>query len=156
MEMDEYYWLGGVILEKGSVVLPGNWARLVMNMPGHHLALREQIYESIRIKCTPDLPSRLNSNFICLGFDSIRQFRDQNSRGLDVLYKVELLDTTCPTVTLDSELLGVNDQANGNQLLTANQLEEKARKYWGSSNTTQILIPEVLTTSPIRIVERLS
>lgn len=152
----KYYWLGDVILKRNSVILPGNWIRVVNSMPGHHLALREHVYEKVRLDGFADLPSRFTSSFICQGVQSAQAFRSRNGRAQSILYEVSVVDSNARRAILDSELLGVQNMNDGGRLLSVNELVDQARLYWLSNQRLDIAIPEVLVESSIKIISTIA
>lgn len=154
MNENSYYWLADVLLDEGSIVLPGNWIRIVNNTPGHYLALREHVYEALRLSKFPNLPSRYTSSFICIGLDDIQNFRAKNDKQRSVLYEVSVVDNTALMTSLDSELLGIQNMHEGGRMLSVEELSEQASAYWSSNSRTDIAIPEILVESPIKILRR--
>jgi hypothetical protein len=135
-------------LEPGSVVPPGNWGRILglypLNQPqGHWLLVREEVFESVRRAQFPQRPSRLESLFVCESLEEILAFRQSARRGLDLAYEVELVDEGAAS---HRACLSVFD---GEQEGTISFLRDRAVCYWKG---VEIQRPEVVTTSPIRIV----
>ena len=143
-----YYWLCSYPLENGSIILPGNWGRMISlyrSDDGLLLYLREKILEEIRIREFPNLPSRMTSAFLCLTIEDAIKFRDSNNRSFDILYKVEVIDDK-PVFKTDWTFL--------NWPMTPfllKDLENMAYKYW---QATDIQNPEILTESRIKIIQR--
>ena len=63
--MPTYFHFVPILLEPGSVVVPGNFGR-IMNIVGatHDLWAREMALEAVRAQHYPGKPSRLSANFV--------------------------------------------------------------------------------------------
>ena len=146
----KYYWLASYPLEEGSVVLPGNWGRIIdlYKSDGSILTyLREKILEKVRSKDFPDLPSRMTSIFLCESIENAKLFRDANGRFLDILYEVELIDKEKPLFRTDWSFLNCPSTP-----FFLKQFEEMAHLYWKAEN---IQNPEILTESRIKIIRKI-
>ena len=146
--MTSKYYLGcSYPLDAGSVVLPGNWGRIVgmYNTSGFGNAwiqFREDVFEKIRQDEYPQKPSRLKSIFLCESQQSLQEFLKLTSRGLDLMYEVTLLDPGEPIHRGCLSLLDFQ-QREGLASFTA-----KARSYWSAAS---VLRAEIATTSRVRI-----
>ena len=101
-----YFHLSGAMLEPGSIILPGNWGR-VLNAIGwrHGSALAEQALEAARIARFPHRPSRLECAFGFITEQEARDFREKtNSFNNHLLYRVTLIDPTAASHITDSRL----------------------------------------------------
>ena len=78
-----YYWAGSYPLEIGSIVLPGNWYRIVSMYPGHESAMRELVFKTTRVKYFHKRPSRLSSNFLCKDEEQLKKFLQENNVTFD-------------------------------------------------------------------------
>lgn len=68
-----------VRLAPGSVILPGNYGRLIRRIGWQHSnALREAVLENVRAAAFPDRPSRLSCVFCLPSEDSARVFQAEN------------------------------------------------------------------------------
>ncbi len=96
MEMQLFH-LSGQMLGPGSIILPGNWGRLVRAYGRQHGAFdREAALESFRAAHFPHLPSRLQSVFT---FDSIEDayiFRKEPGFNGHALHVVTPCDPDAP------------------------------------------------------------
>lgn len=150
-----FYWVGSLPLEPGSIVMPGNWYRLVSSIPGHNCALREMIYEQVRQEKFSHLPSRMSAIFLCSSQNDMEIFLQKNPRPLDILYEVELIDASPGICTVDSDLAALQNMQDGGRLYSINEYTQNAEAYWTSASSTSLQSPEVITESPIRIIRRL-
>jgi len=146
-----YYFACSYPLEVGSVVLPGNWGRIISmyNTNGFGNAwvqYREDVFEKVRRKKFPDKPDRLESIFLCETKDDLSGFIAANNRGLDILYEVELLDNNKPIHKGCLQYLDFNQQEN------YASFESKAIEYWKAENVQS---GEIVTTSRVRITASL-
>lgn len=145
----KYYWLCSYPLEEGSIVLPGNWGRIISlywSDGGLLIYLREKILEDIRKEKFSSRPSRLTSFFLCKSEVEAKTFQTlSGSREFDILYEVELVDDK-PIFETDWSFVNFP-----NMPFLLKDLEPMAYKYWQAEN---IQNPEVLTESRIKIVRR--
>ena len=150
--MNSKYYLGcSYPLEPGSVVLPGNWGRIVSmyNTAGFGNAwiqFREDVFEKVRQDECPQKPSRLKSIFLCESQQSLQEFLQQTNRALELMYEVALLDQQEPIHRGCLSLLDFQ-QREGLDSFTI-----KARNYWSAAS---VLRPEIATTSRVRIDARI-
>lgn len=147
--IQKYYWLASYPLEEGSIVLPGNWGRMLSFYQSDGaviMYLREKILEEIRVREFPNLPSRMTSIFLCENIESAKSFRDTNGRFADILYEVEIVDKEKPLFRTDWNLLNWPPTP-----FLLKQLEEISYNYWEPEN---IQNPEILTESRIKIIRR--
>lgn len=145
------FHLSSSLLGEGSIILPGNWGRLVRLIGVEHKEwLRENILEQIRANEFPDLPSR---------FDCIFYFEDlaeatfyQSSRpwpDFHLLYEVRLIEPNVPKHNADwkSTAPYVGDG-------------EWARRYWRGDimpdRGPRVFCRECLTLSPLQVLRRLT
>ena len=146
---EQYYYCYSLPLEPGSIIKPGNWGRIINtytpeSSPNSWLFSRELIFEQIRLSEFPEKPSRLESIFLCLDEATIKEFKIATNRNLDIIYKVELVDSGEPQHTGDYTLADI--QRNDNFF----SLKEKAIKYWKGEGITKA---ELITTSRIQVIE---
>ncbi len=102
--IDQLFHLCPVRLAIGSVILPGNWGRVIRRSGwGHTRALPEIALELVRQAKSPTLPSRLDCAFAFLTISEARLFwAEQRGRSpFDVLYRVSLADLAAPTFVTD-------------------------------------------------------
>lgn len=85
-----------ILLEPGSVILPGNFGRILNLLgTGHSLFERELILERMRQNYFPQKPSRLTSAFYCEDIESAKWFWHHHS-STSSIYLVEILDEERP------------------------------------------------------------
>ncbi|MFK7956949.1 MAG: hypothetical protein AB8B96_12725 [Lysobacterales bacterium] len=158
--MSDYYWVSSHDYFMGSTISPGHWGRVMtsylVGMP--HLAgraverlpaaLREYIFETVRLTLRPQHPSRLDSLFLCpdLGHACRLITGSQPHRNHEFVYRVELVD--------DRRVVAASmDLANIELGDTIATLRQKAHLYWSGMETETM---ELLTRSPIRIQEKMA
>jgi len=144
---NQYFYCYSLPLEVGSMVKPGNWGRILKTYKvgspvNPWLLVRELIFEQVRREHYPNKPSRLESIFLCTSEAGIKQFRTETGRNLDLIYRVELVDSDAPQHLSDWRLANFE---NGDDYVS---LEKKANLYWQADNVNQ---SELITTSNIRI-----
>lgn len=139
----KYYWLGSYPLEEGSIVLPGNWGRMINLYKSDGaiiLYLREKILEEVRLKDYPDLPSRMNSNFLFENIEQAKNFQsNEGGRYVDILYEVEITDNDKPKFRGDLNTLNWPPTP-----FFLKEIEIMAYNYWKAED---IQNPEILTES---------
>lgn len=147
-----YYYCYSLPLEAGSVIKPGNWGRILkkytpQTSPNCWLLVRELINETVRRETFPQKPSRFDAIFLCLTENDLIEFRDANNRRLDIAYEVEVMDENAPSHLGD---LTLPNMVNTDDYAV---FENRARLYWQGEN---IVKPELITTSSIRIIRSIS
>jgi hypothetical protein len=156
-----YFHLSGAMLGPRSVVLPGNWGRMIkVHGWQHNQALREMALEAARLADFPYRPSRLEAAFVMPTAEEARNFRRQvGGFGQHLLYRVSLCDPKAASHLTDSRLCGPHGTIRPNW----------ARVYWMDFDDQPGAIPgmdwhaatggmqlrEIITLSPIRIEERI-
>ncbi|MGO7686258.1 DUF2441 domain-containing protein [Rhizobium ruizarguesonis] len=139
-------------LENGSVVLPGNYGRIIRDAgQAHNLALRESILEHIRETEFQNLPSRLD---VAYYLDNLHQavtyMAVENLVYLNV-YEVERLEPSSPEARLDHRAVRPIGAVDFNW----------AQNYWaGQSYPVHSPLPaesyrETFSTSRLQILRRI-
>ncbi|MEM7705605.1 MAG: hypothetical protein AAF358_08645 [Pseudomonadota bacterium] len=156
--MQDYFWVSSHDYFMGSTISPGHWGRVlssyligVPQLVGRHAerlpkALREYIFETVRLSLKPKHPSRLEALFLCPDLtQACRLIRAcQPHRNHEFVYRVELVDDR-PVVPASMDLTRI-DLGD-----TIHTLRQKAHLYWSGMETETM---ELLTRSPIRIREK--
>lgn len=147
----QYFFACSYPLEVGSVILPGNWGRIVgmYNTSGFGNAwiqYREDVFERVRLDEYPNLPSRLQSIFLCDSIDVLREFLRVTNRAIDLTYEVSLIDTIEPVHR------GCLSHLDFQQKEGLDSFTRKARLYWSGTEVTR---SEIVTTSRVRIEARI-
>jgi hypothetical protein len=154
-----YFHLSGAHLEPGSIIVPGNWGRVVQHYSWqHNFALREMALEASRLAVAPHLPSRMDAAFVFHTLEEARTFRSSMQGWQShLLCRVTLVDNNTPSHTVDSRLCAPQGAFRSNW----------ADTYWLDPNATAIpgidwisatggvQLREMLTLSKLRIEERL-
>jgi len=146
-----YYFACSYPLEPGSIVLPGNWGRILgmystSGFGNAWIQYREDVFEKIRQDEFPDKPSRVTSIFLCDTEQALRDFMQQTGRLIDLPYAVSLVDPEEPIHRGCLSLLQIQQKEN------LDTFAQKARQYWIGNPVSR---PEVVTTSRIRIDARI-
>jgi hypothetical protein len=135
-------------LGPGSVILPGNWGRIVQLRGAQHPEWkREQILEQMRQVEFPSLPSRLQCVFFFPSKVAAETYRATLRNSFHLMYEVELVDPNAPQHEADWKGTGPY-QSDG----------EWARRYWrGDVMPDRQGLPgglsrEMLAVSPLRII----
>lgn len=91
--MTSYFHVAPNLLAIGSVILPGNWGRIIKlykpNNSNLILLYRETMLEHIRATEFPDKPSRLESLFLLPSLDEARRYQQGNAQS-GVIYEVQV------------------------------------------------------------------
>ena len=146
---DYFFYCYSLPLEAGSIIKPGNWGRILktyqVGSPANPWVLvRELVFEQVRREYYRDKPSRLESLFLCTTLDGIREFKNATNRQWDIIYRVQILDTSTPIHVSDWTLANFQ---NGDNF---SALEARAAMYWKAEGVGKT---ELLTTSNVRVVE---
>jgi hypothetical protein len=138
-------------LEVGSVILPGNWGRIIKlytSAEGNvHIAYREKILEDHRQANFPNKPSRLDGVFGCRDLMDAIQYKLENARW-SIIYRVE-------TVTQDHRVHHApwTFDYNDARKFYFEGTHAVANTYWQEHPLTQDM--ETLVDCPVRVVERI-
>lgn len=147
----KYYWLGSYPLEEGSIILPGNWGRIVNLYKSDGpvlLYLRERIFEEVRLESFSNLPSRMNCNFLFESMEQAKEFQNHEAgRYVDILYEVEIIDNSKLQFRGDLNALHWPPAP-----FFLKDIDKMAYNYWQGEN---IQYPEILTESPIKIIRKI-
>ncbi len=158
--MGDYYWVSSHDYFMGSTISPGHWGRVMtsylVGMPqfaGRAVerlpaALREYVFETVRLTLRPQFPSRLDSLFLCPDLSHACRLitSQQPHRNHEFVYRVELVDDR-PVVAVSMDLANIE---LGDTIAI---LRQKAHLYWSGMETETM---ELLTRSPIRIQEKMA
>jgi hypothetical protein len=160
-EKISYFHLSGAMLAPGSIIMPGNWGR-VIRVYGwqHNQAIREMALEQARLARDPNLPSRMEAAFVMPTLEEARTFR-ANTQGFQqhILYRVTLCDPAASSHITDSRLCSPQGTVRA----------DWATIYWLDWQAQAAAIPgidwtaairgvqlrEMLTLSQLRVEERL-
>lgn len=142
-----------ILLEIGSVVLPGNYGRILRATgPSHKLWHRETILERVRATRYSGKPSRWDSCFICVTLDAAKCYRDKQSPR-SIIYEVEKVD---PHAIEHRSDFNVVEPLPGRP----ENMEQIAELYWRAALWTDVVewpgvrCEEMVTVSALRIVGR--
>lgn len=128
------------------MILPGNWGRILKRYKPSHpnlrVLVRELIFEQIRLREFASKPSRFETVFLCHTEEDILEFKNEYNRPLDLVYEVELVDSTSSSHVGDMALAGLQDSDE------FESFAERARSYWKGGTLEK---PETITMSPIRV-----
>lgn len=145
-ELTVYYHVSPIILGEGSIIMPGNWGRVLkFHENATPVALREYILELVRLTRYPDKPSRLNCVFVLETLDEAKRYREAHAL-LNIIYQV----------AIDTSELPIH---RGNYDFTApfgpkfvDRLHQLAEQYWAELREQCI---EVLIPAPVTILQRI-
>jgi uncharacterized protein DUF2441 len=142
-----YFYCYSLPLDVGSVIRPGNWGRILrtytpQSSPNAWILTRELVWEVVRLRSFPDRPSRFEAIFLCLSEKDLNEFSAAAGRRLDLAYEVELVDPSAGSHTGDLTLTNIQNTDS------PAVFEQRATQYWQGTN---IVKPELITVSPIRI-----
>ena len=147
-----YFHAAPIPLKPGSVIEPGNWGRVIkatrFNNGGLPMFyIRELVFENVRLREFPALPSRFESAFVFETAEAVIQFANGDGTRRDLCYEVEMVDPQA------------NSHAAAINLVRDGQIGEFAIPFWenlagnywrGMGEGTR----EILTLSSLRIVKR--
>lgn len=144
-----FYHLNSTLLDVGSVIMPGNWGRIIRRIgPNHGRWVIETAMEELRQREFPNRPSRLTSAFVLDSLDEANFYRDvDQSRSIMCLYRVEFVDPQATSFTTDWRNVLPDHQLN----------MDWARRYWNGEmlplHQSGRACREVLTGSALRVME---
>lgn len=133
-----YFHVTPMMLGEGSIILPGNWGRILKlyQQPHVNAALyRETVFEQIRSSEFPHKPSRLNCLFFLPSLQDAVHYRNAES-PFGVIHEI--------AVNTDNTELHFGDYNFGGALASVQLLESMphiAREYWSveATNSVEIL-----------------
>jgi Protein of unknown function (DUF2441) len=142
------YFACTIMLDRGSIIRPGNWGRIVgLVGPNHPEWKREMILEEIRKSEFPLLPSRLECAFVIDELGEAQYYAANFSR-LALLYEVTLIDDGEPSHEADWKGTGPYDHTN-----------DWARRYWRGDlmphPETALKLRERLTLARLQIEKQI-
>jgi hypothetical protein len=117
-----------------------------MSTPGHRWQNMEQQFEKARIEADPTLPSRLKCAFV---FDDLEVAKVLlKKRTTDRVYTVKLASPSLPTYRAEMAL--VHPELEIYDAHVANP-----RSYWTAQPNDPFQWPEILTLSPLQVIEEI-
>jgi hypothetical protein len=133
-----------LMLERGSVIRPGNWGRMVRAIgSGHPEWQREVILEEVRKVEFPNVPSRFECAFVIDDLPEAQYYVSKAS-PISLVYQVTLVDQGAPSHVSDWKGTGPYDHT-----------KEWARRYWRGDvmphPETHLKLRERLTLSRLRV-----
>ncbi|MCS3896413.1 hypothetical protein M2171_005546 [Bradyrhizobium japonicum USDA 38] len=150
-----YFHCSSTMLEPGSIILPGNWGRIIRSTGWpHNLAFREAAFDYVREQEFPEKPSRLDSLFFFDDENEARFYANSDGRQHTMLpYEIELIDggaqqhhadwRSIQPTTPSIDLSWVKDYWTG-QMLPPHQ-----DSIWTAA------CREIIAITPARIIRRL-
>jgi hypothetical protein len=85
-----YFHVAPILLAPGSLVLPGNWGRILrLYTQANDVLFRESALENFRQSKCPEKPSRLNSVFLLETLEEAIWYRNNNS-STSLIYEVNI------------------------------------------------------------------
>ena len=150
----EFFHLGALRLGVGSVIMPGNWGRLLRHHGcAHKLFSRERILEEVRLASFPSKPSRLGAIFGCESLEDIRTFRMRTNRLSDVVYKVVPVTEEYSAHRGDWDAVSIIPGLNDTQI-------DAAHYYWSSQAVPRVDGEmsgnfELIVDCPVKVVEEI-
>ncbi len=147
-----FYFLGQHALLPGSTVAPGDLRREFFTLRHAELsvrwpqAVRELVYEEVRLRFFPNRPSRLSSH--CL-FENLDQ-AVEHVRRFEPNKVVHEVETIPGTPMFKADLTYIRQvELGANQPVLAG-LWAAARQYWEDRDNRQI--PELISEAPVRVM----
>jgi hypothetical protein len=152
--MSHLFHCAPVLLSPGSVVLPGNYGRIIHETgQAHPLWLREAVLAQVRAQRFPDKPWRLTSTFSCSNEPTARCYRGRLD-ARSILYVVEKVEPGAPEHRADFNVVQPLPRRS-------ETMEQIADLYWRAAlwcniaDWPDIRCEEVVTSSPLRIIRQL-
>lgn len=138
-----FYHIAPITLGEGSIIMPGNWGRMLMlHNELNPTLFREHVFELVRLRDFPGKPSRLNCVFAVETLEEAARYRAAHQQN-GLIYEV----------CVDGREVAVH---RGNYNFTVNPelkfpqgIHDLAHRYWSklSSECVEVVIP-----SPVRIM----
>lgn len=146
-----YYRLESDILPPGTLVQPGNYGRIVLEMGEKHGAFRrEMAYEQVRIILFPHRPSRLSSLFCFVTISEALLFR----KHINGFYNHHLYEVSSDEI--DPFIADPNNALQHQDLPTFDF--DIIKWYWqgwsAPPNLDAVILREALLRKPVTIVRK--
>ncbi|WP_432706422.1 DUF2441 domain-containing protein [Azotobacter salinestris] len=136
-----FYHVAPTILGEGSIIMPGNWGRVMrFNNEVTVPLLREHIFELVRVTKHPDKPSRMNCLFVLDKLQDAEHYRAKYKPS-EIIYQVSI-DAPITTIHRGNYELPI---PTGYHLVEG--LYQLATKYWteAAEQFVEVLIPASAT-----------
>lgn len=150
------YHYSAVQLQPGSVIDPGNYGRILRLYPhdgnpgnGWKLAV-ELAFEAVRHEVNQTLPSRLDSCFYFDGLEHAQAGLQLLGFNMNLLYEVKLVNPEAPVHRAEIALINAAYRSEAHRSFWP-KVQDLAKSYWAGAVAST---PELLTTSPLKIVAR--
>ncbi|MOA10637.1 hypothetical protein D3C78_1305350 [compost metagenome] len=141
-----FYHVAPTILGEGSIIMPGNWGRVLMLHTQLNPELfREHVFELVRMKYFPEKPSRLNCVFAAETPDEAAQYRAAHQPS-GLIYEVCVVDGHF------AKHRGHYNFAVKPDYKFAEGFHDLAHRYWSEVPTECI---EVVIQAPVQIMRRI-
>lgn len=141
--MPKFFHVAPILLSPGSVILPGNWGRILrVYLQANDILFREYVLEGIRKSKYPEKPSRLNAVFLLETFEEAFWYKN-NLASTSLVYEVE-----AETVGVITHCGNYTRVGPINQLIL-DAVPRYAEEYWSSVPTEKI---EVVYPNPVTVV----
>ncbi|HHS8321899.1 TPA: hypothetical protein ACTUO9_002016 [Legionella anisa] len=152
-----YYHVAQLLLEPGSIILPGNFGRII-NLMGinHTLYSREMLLEYVRVKDFNDKPSRLSSCFVLSNIEDAKFYLQYNA-PTSVIYEVTVIDKAAKYhIGCFNTLPAIGHMCKGVQ----GNPESISHDYWQGkkytvTNYEQLNCHELVVESSIKIISKI-
>ncbi|OQW37870.1 MAG: hypothetical protein A4E19_11890 [Nitrospira sp. SG-bin1] len=141
--MPKFFHVAPILLSPGSVILPGNWGRILrVYLQANDVLFREYVLEEIRKSKYPEKPSRLKAVFLLETSEEALWYKN-NLALTGLVYEVE------------AETDGVAiHRGNYTRVAPVNQhmldvMPRYAEEYWSTVPTERI---EIVFPNPVTVV----
>ena len=141
-----FYHVAPITLGEGSIIMPGNWGRMLMMHDALNPVLfREHVFELVRMKNFADKPSRLQCVFAVETADEAARYRAAHQPN-GLIYEVRVEAEKCAVHR------GNYDFTVSPDLTYPRGFHDLAHRYWSELRNDCI---EVLIPAPVRIMRGL-
>jgi len=160
--MNTFFHISPTILGVGSVILPGNFGRIVKlynpSSVNFDILTRETIFEQVRQQEFQDKPSRLDCLFLLESLEQAIEYKNKHAVW-NVIYEVSV-DTTGKSIHKGSYTFNIPQPINFPITMVPppntlqlngyyNGLPELARTYWTTVPVSDI---EIIINAPATII----
>ncbi|NRF12619.1 DUF2441 domain-containing protein [Agrobacterium pusense] len=144
------------LLGNGSIILPGNYGRIVRALgQSHAAALRESVLEHVRVQSFPEMPSRFEAAFFCETLAQIQAYITNNNLQFLNVYEVAKTDEDAAEALTDFRMLspwGPADFSWATRYWSGQPHPQHAAIWPGLPAETFF---ERFSASPLRILQRI-
>ncbi len=152
--MTRYYHTNRQQCKPGDIIQPGNYGRIIHDIgPEHPHWIRECMLETVRRASFPGKPSRWDSTYVCPSLETMNLYHSLHCPD-DFIYLVEYVNPDAPRHLADFNCVQPIPSLEADMFQVSCMYWE-ASKWFSVEGWPGIRCEELLSTSPLRIIQQL-